>query len=91
MNGTKHFEFADLATAPLVVDAVYRGGTAGNAGDDPLAKLLPVGNQGGFRFKGSPESGTVPGSSARRQSVESGLRPLTQLVVLKRTKDLSGP
>ncbi|HIL38412.1 MAG TPA: restriction endonuclease, partial [Planctomycetes bacterium] len=59
MSGANPFEFADLATAPLVVDAVYRGGTAGNAGDDPLARLLPVGNQGGFRFKGSPEKGTV--------------------------------
>jgi Restriction endonuclease AspBHI N-terminal len=26
---------------------------AGNAGDDPLARLLPVGNQGGFRTYGS--------------------------------------
>lgn len=43
--------FDDLFGADLVVDRVYEGGRRGNAGDDPLARLLPVGNQGGFRFK----------------------------------------
>ncbi|GAA4516577.1 restriction endonuclease [Nonomuraea ferruginea] len=47
--------FAGLATADLVLDAVYAGGSSGNVRDDPLAHLLPgVGNQGGFRFSGSP-------------------------------------
>ncbi|MFI6325536.1 restriction endonuclease [Nonomuraea sp. NPDC050556] len=47
--------FAELATADLVLDAIYAGGNAGNISDDPLARLLPgVGNQGGFRFHGSP-------------------------------------
>lgn len=46
--------FEDLAHADLVVDRAYRGGKAGNRGDDPISKLLPVGNAGGFRFKGSP-------------------------------------
>jgi Restriction endonuclease AspBHI N-terminal/Restriction endonuclease len=41
--------FADLETADLVLDAVYEGGTKGNLGDEPIGKLLPVGNQGGFR------------------------------------------
>lgn len=41
--------FADLPTAALVVDQLYAGGTAGTLADDPLARLLPVGNQGGFR------------------------------------------
>jgi hypothetical protein len=45
--------FGDLALADLVVDRVYQGGTTGNASDDPLARLLPVGNQGGFRYRGS--------------------------------------
>lgn len=45
--------FNQLASTDLQVDAVYEGGRAGNAGDDPLGKLLPVGNQGGFRFAGS--------------------------------------
>ncbi|MEU7936645.1 restriction endonuclease [Microbispora bryophytorum] len=47
--------FAETATADLVLEAVYAGGITGNISDDPLARLLPgVGNQGGFRFNGSP-------------------------------------
>lgn len=41
--------FDRLANADLVVDAVYKGGTLGHKGDDPIARLLPVGNSGGFR------------------------------------------
>jgi Restriction endonuclease AspBHI N-terminal/Restriction endonuclease len=52
---TKVVEFAALGRADLVVDAVYRGGTSGNAGDDPIHVLLPVGNQAGFRFRGSAD------------------------------------
>ena len=52
-------EFAQLTSADLVVDRIYRGGTAGNAGDDPLARLLPVGNQGGFRTHGRPARDAV--------------------------------
>src|SRR5439155_27256951 len=40
--------------ADLIVDANYEGGRAGNVGDDPLGRLLPVGKQGGFRYNGSP-------------------------------------
>ena len=47
--------FDALQGADLVVDRVYEGGSAGHAGDDPLSKLLPVGNQGGFRHSGSAE------------------------------------
>ena len=48
------FRFSDLPTADLVVDAVYEGGAAPNAGSDPIAKLLPgAGNQGGFRASGT--------------------------------------
>src|SRR6476659_9739993 len=48
------FSFSLLATADLVIDAVYEGGTKGNTGDDPLGKLIPgAGNQGGFRAVGS--------------------------------------
>jgi hypothetical protein len=46
--------FNQLASADLTVERVYRGGIAGNWADDPLAQLLPVGNQGGFRTNGSP-------------------------------------
>ena len=53
-------EFHQLANADLVVDRIYKGGSAGNAGDDPLSRLLPgVGNQGGFRMYGSPARDSV--------------------------------
>jgi hypothetical protein len=48
----REFAFGDLSDADLLVDAVYRSGTSANAGADPLAQLLPVGNQGGFRTAG---------------------------------------
>ncbi|MDN4477311.1 restriction endonuclease [Demequina sp. SYSU T00039] len=47
------------ADADLVIDAVYLGGTSGNAGDDPINKLLSVGNVGGFRPLGSVTKQTV--------------------------------
>jgi hypothetical protein len=53
---SKQVRFSELASAPLVIDATYEGGTIGNTGDDPLGKLLRVGNQGGFRYLGSPAS-----------------------------------
>ncbi len=49
----REIPFCDLSTTDLIVDAVYKGGLANNAGDDPIARLLPCGNQGGFRFCGS--------------------------------------
>jgi len=52
----RRFSFAELSTAPLVVDAIYSGGTAKNVADDPVSKLIPVGNSGGIRFKGSQTS-----------------------------------
>lgn len=45
--------FNELDRADLQVGAVYRSGSAGNFGDDPLNRLLRCGNQGGFRFRGS--------------------------------------
>ena len=48
----REFSFLELPSADLVVDAIYRGGTTRNTGSDPLAQLLPVGNQGGFRTAG---------------------------------------
>ena len=51
--------FDDLGTADLVVDAVYEGGTRGNAADDPISRLLPgSGNQGGFRAAGRGDDKT---------------------------------
>ena len=47
------YKFSDLASSPLQVDAIYEGGNAGNAGDDPISKVLQgTGNQGGFRLVG---------------------------------------
>jgi hypothetical protein len=60
MEGTEYaVPFTELASADLVVDRLYDGGTIGTFADDPLARLLPVGNQGGFRYRGSPQQGTV--------------------------------
>lgn len=44
--------FEKLLTSDLHVDARYQGGSSGNAGDDPLPRLLRVDNQGGFRKRG---------------------------------------
>ena len=53
MVHTRTIEFYDLSTADLVIDAVYRGGRKGHAGDDPLTHLVRVSNQGGFRYRGN--------------------------------------
>jgi Restriction endonuclease AspBHI N-terminal/Restriction endonuclease len=45
--------FASLAAAHLTVGAIYEGGPTGSMAHDPLARLLPCGNRGGFRFRGS--------------------------------------
>jgi hypothetical protein len=42
-----------LDRADLCVDATYVGGRSGNAGDDPLSRLLGVSNMGGFRYRGT--------------------------------------
>ena len=52
-------DFDKLAGADLVMDCVYRGGAFGNTRDDPLSKLLRVGNQGGFRIAGSAVKDSV--------------------------------
>ena len=49
----KIIEYAELSSADLKVDAVYEGGSAGNASDDPISQLLPgIGNMAGFRAAG---------------------------------------
>ena len=54
------YGFAGLASAPLVVDAVYEGGATGTKADDPLARLVPgAGNSGGFRPVGSKLNDTL--------------------------------
>lgn len=50
MTDTKVFEFDDLnRDTPLIIDAIYKGGTKGNVSDDPFSKILSVGNLSGFR------------------------------------------
>lgn len=45
-------EFDNLRGSDLVIDAIYKGGTKGNTGDDPISKLFPqIGNMSGFRKK----------------------------------------
>jgi len=52
--------FSKLSQADLVVDAVCEGGTANkNVKDDPLRYIFDCGNQGGIRFKGSPNKPPV--------------------------------
>lgn len=47
----------DRAKWHLYIDAVYRANpSAPNLGAEVLSKLLSVGNQGGFRYKGSSDS-----------------------------------
>lgn len=50
---TQRFALEALDDANLIVDATYEGGRSGNAGDDPLPRLIGVSNQGGFRYLGS--------------------------------------
>jgi len=52
----KIFPFEELKNADLHIDAIYEGGTKGNAGDDPISKIVGCGNQGGFRYVGSIET-----------------------------------
>ena len=49
------FEWDKLAGADLIIDACYQGRRRGNAGDDPLTRLVGVSNQGGFRYLGTVE------------------------------------
>lgn len=46
-------DFEILRESDLVVDAIYKGGRAGNSGDDPIAKLLGLKAMGGIRFRGT--------------------------------------
>lgn len=51
--------FDEVGRADLHIDRVYEGGRTGTAGSDALARMFPVGNQGGFRVSGSPTAQTV--------------------------------
>jgi hypothetical protein len=51
--------FSELSTCDLIVDAVYEGGTKGGYGDDPIGRILGVGNAGGFRISGPVDAPTM--------------------------------
>lgn len=53
----KFYSYEELSTADLIVDAVYEGGPDNTFGSDPFPRLLSLSNQGGFRPRGSRESG----------------------------------
>jgi hypothetical protein len=59
LDGTERsFSFEELPAAPLIIDAIYRGGQRGDLRDDPIARLFRgAGNQGGFRPIGRPKQG----------------------------------
>ena len=46
-----NIDFKSLKKSDLYIDAIYQSGSNGNAGDDPISKILTVGNQKGFRYK----------------------------------------
>lgn len=51
----KTFQFNELPSSDLHVDALYLGDRKGNYGDDPYSPLLKVSVGGGFRYRGSVE------------------------------------
>jgi hypothetical protein len=73
--------FDELAGADLIVDAVYLGGAAKNAADDPLNILTRCGNMGGFRKVGRKQQPkyVVLYSSQSDQNWPDRLDPATGL------------
>src|SRR5689334_2244510 len=59
LTGDEVVPFEVLADADLIVDRLYDGGISKMMADDPLARMLPIGYQGGFRYAGSPKQGGV--------------------------------
>jgi hypothetical protein len=65
--------FEQLENSDFVVNAIYEGGTKGNASDDALAKLLKAGNQGGSGFTASGKrTCSAMRSSTRREQRLTG-------------------
>lgn len=53
MSANRVIPFADLASADLIVVAIYEGSSDGQLSGEPISKLLPgSGNMGGFRVSG---------------------------------------
>ena len=57
----RSFKFSELASADLIIDAVYEGDSSTSSyGGEPLHHLLPgLGTQGGFRKRNSSKGGLV--------------------------------
>jgi hypothetical protein len=53
------FQFSELSTADLNIDAIYKGGNRGNQSDDIFNKLLGLENSGGFRSLNSRTEPTL--------------------------------
>jgi hypothetical protein len=47
-------KFSELPSSDLVVNELYESGSNNNISDEPITKLLPVGNQKGFRYAKRP-------------------------------------
>ena len=57
----KIYSFDELEKAPLVIDAIYKSGTAKNISAEPLHVLLPrTSNQGGFRITHRQDNMSFP-------------------------------
>ncbi|WP_411678427.1 restriction endonuclease [Caproicibacter sp.] len=55
------YNFDELTQAPLLIDAIYKGGTAKNISAEPLHTLLPrTSNQGGFRITHRQDNMNLP-------------------------------
>jgi hypothetical protein len=48
-----------LGESDLFIDAAYLGGSKGNVSDDPIGRVIGGGNQGGFRYLGSPRNNNL--------------------------------
>jgi hypothetical protein len=55
----KTFLFEDLGASDLLIDAAYVGGSKGNVADDPIDRVVGGGNQGAFRYLGSPRDNNL--------------------------------
>ena len=60
MTNQRKIPFDKLKESDLHLDAIYVAGRKGNIGDEPVSKMLPVGNAGGFRVSGrAPQPNVV--------------------------------
>ena len=68
------YSYTELSNCDLIIDAIYEGGNQGNTSDDPITKILPVGNQGGFRYAGTIENSILLQQSAFRAHNTSSIK-----------------